>query len=373
MGPVGRGRTAWLVSSLAIAWPVVARTRGGLASAPGGDLLMYLGGAQHARVGESPYQTPGYVYSPVLSLILSPMADQSWIGSAWVLASVGAGIAAALLVMGDAFGGLAGWRPAVGWALAMTTLFWSAAITLELFLGQVQLFLLLVVALAGVTFLRRPLVAGASLACAAAIKTWPLALVMFSVTPHRTTTRRDLTRTLLGLGLVGTICGAWSVAVLGPTIIPEWARASATGSQQPFQIYGVWGLARLTPNPLGTALGVASALWVVALMALAWTRGADPRIRFWNGVLGTVLLLPVVHAFYLLVALPALWLRTAMVLKHGPSRRLVLATTALFVSWWFMVHVDVAAAGWRPAAALGTTLLALTVSVLTDLRARPAT
>lgn len=374
------------------AWTValtlgVIRFRMAMSSASRPDFEDYfLPAARAVRSGVSPYTVEGYIYSPLLAVLLAPVAFAPWVVTAWTVLLVGLAILSCWVAAHAVSPGLASAQRAGLFALASVTLMTSWALTMELWQGQVHLLILFAVttAMLAASSARRG-IAGASLAFAAAIKTWPAFLLVWLV-------RRPLLRRLPewnGALAVGAIVAVLAVVVAGPRAFADIAGATARGSDQPLVAYTVWGAGKVlfTQSPLATPVLVSPMLQVLTTVVLgAWVCGllltilrlpGDPVLALPNVAFCTLLLLPVSHYVYLLIPLPALWWWVAQVLRSPRQWRPWVVAFALFI-WWYLAlrHIpptgpDATTQTGSFALILGSTLLAATFSVAGGARLRP--
>jgi hypothetical protein len=79
------GIVLWASSIACVSVLVIVRYRAALAGGIGMDLrLFFLPAARAVANGASPYDTPGYVYSPHVALLLAPIADNSIMLPLWI-------------------------------------------------------------------------------------------------------------------------------------------------------------------------------------------------------------------------------------------------------------------------------------------------
>lgn len=151
---------------------------------------------------------------------------------------------------------------------------------------------------------------------------------------------------------------------------------------QPFVAYSTSGAAKLLftrgPNAepllespvLSVVALVVLTLWVLVLLLVALRRPGDARVSLFNITFAVILLLPVSHLAYLMLALPALWFWVSRVLADPRNRGAWLASVTLGV-WWVLTMRVLPASDpsrqimWQSfLLVFGSTLLAATVSVL---------
>jgi hypothetical protein len=348
---------------------------------------VFLGAARAVLEGTSPYDVAGYVYSPFVAFLLVPIAEQPWARTAWIAVLVAAGLVACLAAT------LASVRPThplhrpLVFVLATGTLFLSWTLSLELWMGQVDVLVLLAVALAMLAAahgIRGG--AGLSLGLAALVKTWPAALVLWLL-------RRPLRgRGLDWLGVVaaGALAVGLALAVGGVPAVVDMVAAPIRMSSQPLVAYSVWGAGTilftdsglaepvLVSDALSLAVRGALAAWVVGLLVVTLRRPGSPVISLLNVAFVVVLLLPVSHYVYLLLPLPALWWWAARVLET-PRRWQPWAVTLVLLAWWYLAMRRIPPGDTYLTTdtqsfllIFGSTLAAATVSVVAASRLRGA-
>lgn len=157
----------YLYRNGAAVWPYLERTPG--------DFGNYFRAASELLGGRSPF-LPHFDYPPLLAFLLTPFATLGLYGArvAWFFASHACLLGAALLFVRPAGNDRAAWiAVAAVWAL-------SGTVAENLALGQIQPFLLLLLAAASRFDGEHPSRAAAALGLATALKLWPgLLLVRF--------------------------------------------------------------------------------------------------------------------------------------------------------------------------------------------------
>lgn len=363
-----------------------ARYSAGVAVDPPDLVNYYLPAARAVVEGESPYGVPGYYYTPVVALMLALFVDQPWVVQAWVALHVLAGLAACLLgTFACVSRGHPLRRPAV-LTLAVITLLYSWPTTFGLWLGQVDLLVLLALTWTVHAHVRgREGSSGFALGAAALVKTWPAALLLWLV-------RRPLEprlREWVGVGVAALVAVALALAVGGVPALVAMARAPFEGSDQALAAHSVWGTGRLLFSESGPAepllvspllrvvTQVVLALAVVGLLVVTLVRPGNAVIALFNLAFVVILLLPLSHYTYLVLPLPALWWWVARVLED-PRRRAAWVSAVALTAWW-VVALRRAPAGdgfasttWESFVVIvASTLVAVTVSVVAAARLTP--
>lgn len=349
----------------------------------GYDLAIYLRAAQAVAQGRSPYTVDGYVYSPLLAVVLAPFADAVWIDDAWTGFLLLSGLVAVVLVV-LSVPGMRGWRLPVALGFATVTLYWSHLANVDLGLGQIDVLLVAVFALAA-TLSARPRAAGALIAVAGLLKTWPAAALLWcwrrgGSHPGEAT---------LAAAAVLAVTAALTALAWGPSAVAEWVAVTVRWAQQPHPSFSLPGLARhlFTPNGEVDALVdapmlagfVAAVGWVIIALA-AWVvlrMPGAPALALWHLIALIVIALPVSHYQYRVLWMPLLWIWAARLL--GGRRRLRDAgVLGVLLLWWWVTartivetstHVDT---GWY-VVVMATSVLALGASILVEARSASET
>lgn len=339
----------------------------------------FLPAAQAIVGGESPWSVAGYFYSPLVALLLVPVADGSIAVEYWTALRLLAGAASCVLAA-FAFVPRGAWfRAGIVAVVALVTLLWSWPTTVSLWLGQVELIVLLSLAATAYFHSRgHRYASGIALGAAAVLKTWPALFVFWLVR------RRWRTRARYWAGVATAAIAAVIMAVLvgGFPGVVDMVSSPFRGADQELAANSVWGVGRLlfSANPMAEpvvdssalrwTVSVVLALCVLALLAttLIWP-GPGP-IALFNLVLLVILLLPVSHFFYLILALPALWWWVARAVDD-PRRVECWVVLGVLALWWvaaFRVSPDgdgLASTSWRSLLLVFTTsLAAATASVI---------
>lgn len=300
--------------------------------------------------GHSPYSVSGYVYPPLVALVLAPFSHlpELSVFRVWlILSMVCLALTAACVVWMEA-PRLSRWQRPVLFGFCSVTAFHFWPLVIELPDGQSDALTLAVLAASYVTLIRGKAVAsGVMVGIAGLLKGWPalVALVFFQRGRPR---RRQSLLAWAAVLVVAPIAALLVGGVSGPA---DMVSAIVDARSQPrLASYSVWGIPRLSfshtlvgqpliVSPfLVDAATVVLLAWVVALVVLTLARShPDPSIPFWNVVFCVILLLPVSHLTYTMYALPVLWLWSA---RAARSSRVVSADSVVFVAlfvWWLVV------------------------------------
>lgn len=370
----------WALAALCAVVLGLQRYREGLGAGQP-DLDSFFLPAAHAIVsGDSPYSVSGYFYSPLVALMLAPFEASSHATEYWTAARVAAGVAACVV-------GALACTPRGAWMRAglvcigaMVTLLWSWPATLDLWIGQVELFVLLALTVAAYAETRgHRFVSGLALGMCAVIKIWP---ALFAIWLFR---RGAVARRVSWLGVLAAagVALVLSVATGGVGGAVDLVLKPLSGGNQPrLAANSVWGLPRvlfdetsvaepLTDSPvLRATLTVVLALWVVGLAVITLSKPGPSFVALFNVAFAVILLMPVSHYFYVLYALPTLWWWAARVLERPRSAVAWTACVALLVWWVVVFRLPPAGDGFLTSTApsllriFGASIVAATVSVL---------
>lgn len=304
----------------------------------------FLPAAQAMLAGGSPYSVEGFYYTPLVPAVLAPFSGADWVQAAWTVAIIAA-------ACGTAFFGVlastAGWRwrhRAWLFGIALITLFWSWPMTMELFWGQVNLFVTFAITLAAYLATRaRYFAVGVVLGLAAAIKSWPAYLVVWIL--RREGRRRG--RTTLGVVIVGAATVVLSLTFGGPPTLSAMLAGPFQGTDQPDVVaYSAWGLGKalfgglqwaqpIVDSPSLRGAATAALLVVmIALLVIALRWPGTEVILLFNLGFG-VLLMPIAHQQYLFLALPTLWWWIAQAARK-PKRVLNWTVVVVLSAWWVL-------------------------------------
>lgn len=184
-----RGRRAWLLPlcwlafAAAASWYYVVLPARHLPTT-GGDFGGFHAAAGALLEGRSPYVGGAFSYPPLFALLLTPLATLPLAVARWAwfglsLAALAGALAVTLRLTSRSTGAERGQFDLPPYLLA-TLAVWAIAGTVpeNLVLGQVNPFLMLLIASAGALVAKRPAAAAALIAVAAAIKIWPGALLL---------------------------------------------------------------------------------------------------------------------------------------------------------------------------------------------------
>lgn len=339
------------------------------------DFSAYWGAAGQLIRGLSPYTHVTYIYPPVLAILVSPLALLSYVLARRVffVASVLVLLAAAALLARKQ----TGWKRL--WPLCSLAVIGS--LSENLVLGQVQPLLLLLVVVAFLAASRRRQgIEGAALGLAAAIKLWPVLLLVSPATGRRWRA--------LGVAAVVAAVGISSTPLVGllpgptvpsatdyvfgtpavlngsvPGLATRWASRPAPGERTPESWYRAGGAPQtLVLSPPQRAAGAAAAaitllggLAVLAAGGLLGTHSRSEeelRVLRWCGVLTLALLVvPVSWYHYQLLQWLTLTIGVPVLWRHARGLAAGAALAVLAASWTAptIVKLAVGAGGWAGA------------------------
>jgi hypothetical protein len=373
---------AWALA-LVIAY---TRLRAATSSEGGPDLRdVFLPAARAVASGESPYTVEGYVYSPLVALMLAPVANAPWAATAWTGLLVAAALLTCLIAVRASGATLTPVRRAILFVFAAGSLMLTWTFTLELWMGQVDLLVLLLLTVAMLAAPRHASgVVGLAFGLAAMVKSWPAGLIVWLL-------RRPLERRARDWSSVGgaaLLSVVLALALGGIPALIDMVQAPFRASNQPLVAYSTWGAGKIlftktglvdpvtVSAPLRVVVTAALVLGVLGLLATTLRRPGHPVIAVLNVTFCLVLLLPVAHYVYLLLPLPALWWWTARALEM-PGRWRSWVVPAVLLVWWFLamrripagdtyLTTDLVSFGL----VLGSTMVAAAVSVVAAARLR---
>ena len=315
---------------------------------------IFLPAASAVRQGVSPYETPGYVYSPIVAQLLSLFPDTGVAVRSWTAMTLALAICSAFFVTRSFAGILSATRQSLVFGLACVTLLASWPLSWELWLGQTDL-----VSLCGICLAifgsrnARASITGTGLALGAAVKTWPILFWLWFAR------RQDGRHPRVLAADPRVRAAAWATIVTCALLIASFAlqgglsgvgmmaRRTVEFSSQPLAAYSALGAGRLLfrSTPVAPPIAVSAVLqWTTTLaiaavalllMAITLLLPADDSLALPNIAFCVILLLPVSHLSYLILPLPAMWLWGGRALAQ-PRNRLIWLVLAVFGCWWFL-------------------------------------
>ncbi len=349
----------------------------------GSDFTIYVRGSRDVLAGRDLYRSGLYVYSPMVALLLTPVAhlslDTLW--RPWTACSLATYVASAAVFVATVWHRLRSWqRPAV-FAFCVGTVLHFWPLTRELQLGQADGYVVLVLMLAAAAGQwRLPATSGALVGVAGLLKTWPGAIGVWFFRRGAV----DRVRSLVGLVITLLLAPVLALAVGGWSGLSGFVRTSISSRNQrlindsvtgiPHILFTRSGMARpadVSPGLLILSTVVLSA-WVLVLVVLALrSTGVDPLLTFWNLTLCLVMVIPLSHRIYELYVIGFLWVWAVQLLtaRRFTWREGVIG--AVMLTWWLVVGWAWPHSGspptisaWRFSAVFIADLLAATVSVV---------
>lgn len=354
------------------------------------DFQVFFAAGQEIAAGHGLYQAPSgtlahlYVYPPLVALVLAPFAHGSELAAlrVWIAASITAVPVAAGCLVEVTRAHLRSWQRPLLFIVCCVTAYEFYPFKYVLALGESDAFVLAVFTLAAVAIGRHwSVAAGFLCGVAGLVKVWPGAGIISAGARRR---HRAVWREAGGFGVAVLIALVMATAVSGLSGISQMVRTVLGNSSQPWLVSNsVWGIPRLLFSRSGLARPLAVSVpaqylltivllaWVLVLVVLALRRqGAAPSLELWHVLTGIVLLLPVSHQQYPLLALPLLWLWLSRAVSGRGRDRVTLAVAALLVVWWFVLARSwpndgspASISALRYSIIFAATLAALTVSV----------
>lgn len=355
----------------------------------GGDFWAFLHAARQIARGHSPYdfalvrQGYGYVYTPLVALLLVPFRNAStehfW--HVWTALSIAAFVLFGALATVDEATRLRDWRRPVFFGFVVLSALDFKPTLVEVSNGNADAFVSALFAASVLLSKRgRATSSGVLLGVSALIKTWPGGAALAVLRRGYVGRRRAL------IGFIVTIAFApiLAIAVNGKSGLIDWIKITFDARTQKWVSESVWGAPKLlfsrsglahpllTSVPLRDVATLLLAAWVIAVLILNLYWGDSPSLSFWNVVACVVLLLPVSHFHYTLYLLPILWIWCARWLTTFRSKSYLSVIAGLLILWWLVLfhtnwHVGSSTtASPRSVVPFVANLLAVTISVLGD-------
>jgi hypothetical protein len=334
----------------------------------------YVAAARALTEDGTPYAVTGYVYSPLVALVVSATLHSGDPLAWWNLMGVASGVVAVVATCRIFKDELTTWRAPVFVTVGALLLFWTWPVTLELFYGQSDLIVLAFFSVALLAGRRgRAATFGALIGMAGLVKTWPLFALVWVF--RRAGSGRGRAVAAAAAVLVGGVIVFVSVA--GPSFPSDWYQATRGNSVQPYLSYSAFGVGRdlfgqgtqvepfIVSSWLRWTVTAVLGLWALVLGMLALVRPRDERLAFWHVIGCGLLVLPVSHWFYLIFLVPVAWIYVVRLLSDRLTPGLI--GTALVVGvWWLLAFrtLDQGRGGY--VTVVLATFVMLTVSVLRD-------
>lgn len=317
----------WVAAAAVMAGLVVSRYRGAIGVSPltnGANIdfrAFFDAGHTVARDGNL-YPPDGvYVYFAPLALVLSLFSNLSPITvlKGWTVAELAAFVAAAGLLVYALRSRLPSWweAPTLFAFCAVTGLhLW--AMTFEFFVSNDDIFVLLTVVLAGIALRDdHPITFGVLVGVAMLIKVWPVLLVVAVL--QKGLRARDRVAAVLALVAVGIVGLATNLIPAGtPGVTGFFIMLNRMKAQGGIS-WSVGGIPRIlfTKSDLGRPVLVSSdvrylatgllLLWVLGVLTLCLQCPGDRMLGVFNVMLFAVLIDPVSHLAYSILALSIIW------------------------------------------------------------------
>ncbi len=352
----------WVLALGLLVGLCAARYRGATAGALMGgnniDFRFFFRAAELVSEGRNPFATDaGYVYFAPLALLLYPFAHTSQLDvlRGWTVLELAA-FAAAVVTMTCALRSRLGasWHVPIFFAICTATGLHFWPMTFEFLVSNDDIFvLLLIVAAAASWKAERPLWFGIAVGAACLIKVWPV-LLLLAVLQVGIDTRRRVravaaTALVIVIGLVTNLIPAGA-----PEFRSFFTRVFHQKSQQlvsdsiggiPRLLFSNSGLARpvTVSSELRYLLMVILGLWVVGMLVLSLRTRPEPMLCVVNTTLFAILVIPVSHLQYTILALPVLWYWVAQFTvlidgwrRSGWSRVVTILLVATVVGWYLV-------------------------------------
>jgi len=348
----------------------------------GWDYRIFFRAAVRLVHGHNPYVVPGYTYTPLLALFMSPFAHlgilRAW--RAWIfveLLAVVVGVA--VFVITEARGRPA-WQSPLLFAFGFVTAMWFFPLTRIMRLGQIDFFVVLLILLSVWGQSRgRTATRGVFLGIATLLKVWPVFDAVVLLQRGLADRKRAI------VALVTVVCITPFLVLAFGGISGARMFVSATSSERSYHLvsHSLWGTAALMFSKTGLAqpLYVSDALrialicvllaWVIGLMFLTLRTPGDPALCMWNISGCLILVIPMVHLAYSVYVLPLLWVWGARLLGRTYRSWEAWAVFGVLVAWWVLQthswpddHFSPRLSAWDYSVVFWLNLAACTASVL---------
>lgn len=376
---------------------VVTRYRDAEESPPGVDFGYFLHAARNVAAGHSPYSgVKQYVYPPTIAVLLSPFshATAHGIWKVWIAIIVGAPLVAAAAFVASQARDLAAWLWPLLFGICSFTIlyvhYWPVG--RDLYLGQTDTVTLPLLVLAGLAATRGAAgLRGMWLGLAALLKGWPAALGISLFQPGLARRWRSIATLVATTALAPLLALAFGwhaglVAFLKNAFDARQQRGLVNDSvwSAPQLMFANTGLAHpeVVSGTLRVAVSAGLAVLVVGLLLLALRTSGEPFLCMFNVTFCVLLLLPVAHRQYSVLALPLLWYWVARQLRvgrFGGRRAGELLVLGVLAFWWLVqcrawpyTYSPPTISAVRYCVPFAADLLACTASVLGARLLRPA-
>lgn len=321
------GAALWVASAAIMVGLVASRYRGAIGTSPfvagqNGDFGAFLTAAGTIARSGNPYPAGGtYVYFAPLALVLSLLShvDRITMLKGWTVAEMAAFVAAAGSMIYALRDRLAAWweAPTLLAFCAVTGLhLW--AMVIELFFSNDDIFVLLALMLAGIALRGdQPVAFGMLVGLAMLIKVWPVLLIVAVL--QRGVRVRDRTAAVLALAAMGVVGLATNLIPAGTRELTGFISVVFQAKSQFNISYSVIGIPRVLFSHTGLARPVLVSadvrylvtgllgLWVLGMLAVCLQKPGDRMLAVFNVMLFAVLVDPVSHLEYSILALPVVW------------------------------------------------------------------
>ncbi len=327
----------------------------GVPSGEGGDFYSFYTAAREISSGHSPYNIHlvhkgyGYVYSPFLAVLLIPVRNLSMklLWRTWISLSVAALVACSGLFAWYGLPSLRRWYRPVFLAFATLTALDFGPTKWELYNGQTDAFVLLLLVASSLAAERgRPVRSGVLMGLGAVIKTWPVGAGLTLLRDGQPRRRS----TLIAFVATSLLAPVLALATGGVSGLVKFFKVTVAGSSQPDPSYSVWGTPKVLftnsrlarPIAISPSLRDLSTLLLVAvvlsLLALTLRRSSSSLTSYWNVVGCVILLLPVSHLAYTMYFLPLLWIWALRALSSPTFEGSTFAMTVVMLIWWTFMY-----------------------------------
>ncbi len=312
----------------------------------GVDFRSYVEAARALSAGHDPYSQMLVLYPPLLPLLMAPFSHASLVTQWRVWTGLTcAELCATAYVFGAIFWHrLGSWKRPILVGVAMVSILHWWPSTLQLFLGQADGLVLLVLALGLVAAERRyGAVSGALIGAAGLLKAWPAGYFCWFLRQGARNRIRSLSAFVAVVLLAPvTAMAMWGRSGAANLFDALWDHPGNAGLiqhsvwQTPKLLFTRSGLAKpvFVSRPLEVLATIVLGLLVLGLLAVCLRHPGDRVLAFWNVGFCMLLLMPVSHLAYTLYALPVLWCWVGRALEAGRPRLSELVPLAVVALWW---------------------------------------
>jgi alpha-1,2-mannosyltransferase len=348
----------------------------------GWDYRIFYHAAWQLLHGRNPYVIPGYTYTPLLALVMTPLASMGilWAWKAWIVVElIAVVLGVAVFVITEARGRPA-WQSPVLFAFGFVTAMWFFPLTRIMRLGQVDFFVVLLILLSVWSQSRgRSAIRGVFLGLATLLKVWPVFDAVVLLQRGLADRRRAI------VAFVVVVCTTPFLILAFGGLRGARMFVTSTSNERSYHLvsHSLWGTAALmfsntglaqplyVSNPVRIAMICVLVPVVIGLMFLTLRTPGDAALCMWNIAGCLILVIPMVHLAYSVYVLPLLWVWGARLLGGIYRSREAWAVFGVLVVWWLLQthswpddHFSPRISAWHYSVVFWLNLAACTASVL---------